>query len=83
MLFFTAAKEALDGIEIIEANQLESEMLNVEQFSDQNKQQKSSSSKKYGVTDECRGCLSSVGMAVWNCGTFEMDCIKGAIGMYQ
>ena len=29
------------------------------------------------VSEECKGCLSSVGMAVWHCGTFEMDCIKG------
>ena len=31
------------------------------------------------ISQECKGCLASVGMAVWNCGTFEMDCIKGAI----
>lgn len=37
------------------------------------------SKKKTGVSVECRDCLASVGMAVWNCGTFEMDCIKNAI----
>ena len=31
------------------------------------------------MSQECSNCLASVGMAVWNCGTFEMDCIKGAI----
>ena len=31
------------------------------------------------ISSECSDCLSSVAMAVWNCGTFEMDCIKGAI----
>ena len=33
----------------------------------------------FRISQECKGCLASVGMAVWNCGTFEMDCIKGAI----
>ena len=33
----------------------------------------------FRISHECKGCLASVGMAVWNCGTFEMDCIKGAI----
>ena len=36
---------------------------------------------KKGVSVECRDCLASVGMAVWNCGTLEMDCIKNAIDL--
>jgi len=58
------AKEALGVLEI--ATLSEDEM-------DPNKK------KSRIVSEECKGCLSSVGMAVWHCGTFEMDCIKGAI----
>ena len=59
---FSVAKEALGVLEI--ATLSEDEM-------DPNKK------KSRIVSEECKGCLSSVGMAVWHCGTFEMDCIKG------
>ena len=63
-----AAKEALGQVEIVSESQLleESEINEKDQ-------------KKKGISDQCKNCLSSVGMAIWNCGTFEMDCIKGAI----
>ena len=82
-----SAKEALGGIEIVNKDD---EVINGQ----------AQKKKKYGLTLECRDCLSGdsfffdnpisrkikiplillgVGMAVWNCGTFEMDCIKNTI----
>ena len=59
---FSVAKEALGVLEIATLSEDET---------DPNKK------KSRIVSEECKGCLSSVGMAVWHCGTFEMDCIKG------
>ena len=59
---FSVAKEALGVLEIASLSEDET---------DPNKK------KSRIVSEECKGCLSSVGMAVWHCGTFEMDCIKG------
>lgn len=65
--FVLAAKEALGAIEIVTMSEQEADAID------------ESLNEKFGLTDECQDCLSSFGMAVWNCGTFEMDCIKGAI----
>ena len=62
-----AAKEALGQVEIVPDGQNEE------------LEGSGSKSEKKRITNECKNCLSSVGMAIWNCGTFEMDCIKGAI----
>ena len=59
---FKAARDALGVLEIANLSEKEDEP---------------GKKKLRIVTEECKGCLSCVGMAVWNCGTFEMDCIKG------
>ena len=64
-----AAKEALGQVEIVSEAQR----------NDENEGDTEKSKKKKRISDECKNCLSSVGMAIWNCGTFEMDCIKGAV----
>eukprot|EP00095_Tigriopus_kingsejongensis_P007667 maker-scaffold156_size297567-snap-gene-0.22 protein:Tk07667 transcript:maker-scaffold156_size297567-snap-gene-0.22-mRNA-1 annotation:"GL10978" len=37
------------------------------------------SGNKASLSAECGECLASVGQAVWNCGTLEMECIKNTI----
>ncbi len=69
-LFHIAAKEALDAVEIVESPTIGEENGEVEAVKDDKK-----------ISDDCRDCMSSVTMAVWNCGTFEMDCIKDAIDL--
>ena len=70
-MFHTAAKEALSRVEIV------SDQGAVASDSEPQAAGEAAGNKKGGISDECRDCLSSVGMAAWNCGTFEMDCIKG------
>lgn len=39
----------------------------------------SNNSNKGEEESECGDCMAAVGQALWNCGTFEVECIKNAL----